>query len=370
MIFQLSVQCITSYAAENTVYSQSASNAVRLYADNAEGKRGETVSIPVKISGNSGIMGFGLKVTYDKDAMTPVSVNGAAELKGCFDNSISTSKTNSFEIFWAGSENMTFNGVIFTVSFRLNENASGDYKIGLTCLEDDTFDESWNTVNLVCEDVKVTARASQTEITPSESDGSFVVSNVKALRGKTADVTVSVKNNPGIIAAKLNISYDTSKLKLIKVTNGTVMGGSLFDAGNNLAVSPYSVCWNDTESNHTNDGVMVTFTFEIAENAQVGVTPVTLTYDKGSTFNSELSDISFSKVNGSVEITDRTPGDANEDGETDLKDVVVIRRHLSGGWDVVLNEPNADVNRDGCVDLKDVVILRRYLSGGWDITLE
>ena len=169
---------------------------------------------------------------------------------------------------------------------------------------------------------------------------------------------------------KLNISYDTSKLKLITVTNGTVMGNSLFDAGNDLTASPYSVCWNDMNSNHNGDGVMVTFTFEIAKNAEIGVVPIALTYDKGSTFNSDLENVSFGTVNGSVEIIDRTPGDANGDNEIDLKDVVLIRRLLSGGWDVKINESNADVNQDGYVDLKDVVIIRRYLSGGWNVTLK
>lgn len=64
-----------------------------------------------------------------------------------------------------------------------------------------------------------------------------------------------------------------------------------------------------------------------------------------------------------------TVGDVNNDGSIDLKDVVLLRRSLTGGWDVTVDDAYADVNRDGAVDLKDVVILRRYLAGGWNITL-
>lgn len=46
----------------------------------------------------------------------------------------------------------------------------------------------------------------------------------------------------------------------------------------------------------------------------------------------------------------------------------MIRKYYAG-WDVVINEKNADVNGDGTVDLKDVVILRRYIAGGWNIEL-
>lgn len=64
-----------------------------------------------------------------------------------------------------------------------------------------------------------------------------------------------------------------------------------------------------------------------------------------------------------------TTGDVNEDGSIDLKDVVVMRRILAGGWEITYNEAACDVNGDSSFDLKDVVYLRRYLAGGWDIKL-
>lgn len=66
----------------------------------------------------------------------------------------------------------------------------------------------------------------------------------------------------------------------------------------------------------------------------------------------------------------RVAGDTNEDRTVDLRDVVVIARHLAGGWNVTINAKNADVNADNTVDLKDVVLLRRYLAGGWNVKLK
>lgn len=71
-----------------------------------------------------------------------------------------------------------------------------------------------------------------------------------------------------------------------------------------------------------------------------------------------------------IEISDeKISGDANSDGVVDLKDVVVIRRFVAGGWDVKIESSCADVNKDEVVDLKDVILIRRYIAGGWDVEL-
>lgn len=62
-------------------------------------------------------------------------------------------------------------------------------------------------------------------------------------------------------------------------------------------------------------------------------------------------------------------GDLNKDGEINLKDVVLLRRYIAGGWNVTLDEKIADCNGDGTVNLKDVVLLRRYIAGGWNVKL-
>ena len=61
------------------------------------------------------------------------------------------------------------------------------------------------------------------------------------------------------------------------------------------------------------------------------------------------------------------PGDLNMDGTVNLKDAVLLRRYIAGGWDVTLDETLANVNGDKQVNLKDVVVLRRYIAGGWNI---
>ena len=65
----------------------------------------------------------------------------------------------------------------------------------------------------------------------------------------------------------------------------------------------------------------------------------------------------------------KLPGDINEDGSVDLKDVVLMRQYIAG-WEVEINTRNADVNVDNSIDMKDLITLRRYIAGGWDVTLK
>ena len=68
-------------------------------------------------------------------------------------------------------------------------------------------------------------------------------------------------------------------------------------------------------------------------------------------------------------IADHVAGDADGNGEVNLKDVVLIRRYLAEGWDVTIDTSAVDVDGDKEVTLQDVVLLTRCLAGGWNVTL-
>ena len=66
-----------------------------------------------------------------------------------------------------------------------------------------------------------------------------------------------------------------------------------------------------------------------------------------------------------------TPGDVNDDGVIDAKDVNLTRRYIAGGYDdVVVVEPALDVNGDGIISARDVTLLRKFIAGGYDVTIE
>ncbi len=54
-------------------------------------------------------------------------------------------------------------------------------------------------------------------------------------------------------------------------------------------------------------------------------------------------------------------GDANDDGEVNMKDVLALRKYLAGMGEYI-NPLTSDVENDGSVNMKDVLLLRKYLA--------
>ena len=174
-----------------------------------------------------------------------------------------------------------------------------------------------------------------------------------------------------IIATSLQVSYDNTKLKLVHAQDNGLLGNGTCTLGNNVNAVPYTAIWVNSlsQSNITANGTLATYTFEVLADTEPGIIPITLNYIKNSTLNTNLDEVEFAVIGGSIEVVDYIPGDASGDGEIDLKDVAQITRYLAGGWDVTVDLTAADVNKDGDANLKDVVLLRRYLAGGWGVQL-
>ena len=203
------------------------------------------------------------------------------------------------------------------------------------------------------------------------SNGQIYVDPAKGYIGQRFDVTIRLQNNPGLVAARLEIGYDANVLKLVDAKNGEVITGGSFITSQTFETNPYVAMWHDSTArvDYTADGVLLTLTFEVLETAEAGTTEITVNYEPDATFNQVLQNQALTMHNGTVEITERVVGDADGDGVLNLKDVVVLRRMLAGWEGYSINDTNADVDGDGKVTLKDAVLLERYLAG-WDVTLK
>ena len=118
-------------------------NQEEIWAATADG-----FTIPISITNNPGLMGLDMEVTYERDCVAALEVISDGLLKDeTVNDSIETSTGNSFHIMWAGSDNLSEDGVLFKVKFRLiNPTDLGYTNIKFSVNTDDTYNENYDSV--------------------------------------------------------------------------------------------------------------------------------------------------------------------------------------------------------------------------------
>ncbi|MBR3844424.1 MAG: hypothetical protein IKM39_02835 [Clostridia bacterium] len=193
----------------------------------------------------------------------------------------------------------------------------------------------------------------------------FTVENAAAKAGETFTVAVNVKNNPGIVSLKVAVGYDSSILEVV----GMEAGEFADVAFSPTTANPVLISWVDgLHPDNTTNGVVAYITFKVKEDAGLGTTALTISHNPNDVFDFDYNNVTFRNSQGLVTIADYTPGDLDDSGQVDNKDLALLQRYLND-WNVVINEYAAEVNGDGVLDNKDFSVLQRYLNG-WDIRLQ
>lgn len=202
----------------------------------------------------------------------------------------------------------------------------------------------------------------------------FELEKVTSSRGKEVNVKLLVKNNTGLASAKVKIEF-SNKLTLVGLTYDFTSGLTDImtytpDADNYPISDSIYLNWVSLNNVTTEEFTMATLTFKVADNAEFQKYDLTMTIDEEDIFKivdkAEVN-VPFAKVDGEIEVKDFTPGDVDNNGEIDGRDVTLLCQYLAE-WDVVINEGASDTNGDGEIDGRDVTLLEQYLAE-WDVTL-
>ena len=205
------------------------------------------------------------------------------------------------------------------------------------------------------------------EVTPVIS-----VESVTDIAGATVNVDVTIENNPGILGATLTLTYDDG-LTLVNATEGEAFS-ALMMTKPGAFTSPCNFLWDGQEINAGNikDGTILSLKFKISENANAGDEyAVNLSYASGDIFDANVQPIDIAINSGSISIVDYLPGDLNGDRTVNSGDIILLRRHVAGGYQQTINESAGDVNSDGKQNSGDIILIRRYVAGGYpDVILK
>ena len=141
--------------------------------------------------------------------------------------------------------------------------------------------------------------------------------NVEITEGTaTADVTISISDNPGIATFGFDVGYDADAMTVKSwSTTGNIFAESEIES--NLTKNPFIISAYTGKANKTNNGEFVTLTFEIKEGTPAGKYDITLSENKklGGALNIDGEDVPYTLVNGSVTVTEKP--------KEDIKDVTL-----------------------------------------------
>lgn len=141
----------------------------------------------------------------------------------------------------------------------------------------------------------------------------FVIGTAEGDVGDTVKITVSTKNNTGIISMKLLVKYDSAAMKLTEVEDGKFKSIVFSSEDSN----PFVMNWIDAlNPNNKTNGVVATLTFKILDTAPNGKSEISLTYDPEDVFDVDFNNVTFDVENGYVDITN-----SNANAETNTSDV-------------------------------------------------
>ena len=118
--------------------------------------------------------------------------------------------------------------------------------------------------------------------------------------GKTATISVSVADNPGMLGLEIEVTFDTASLVLLEAKNGTATQDFNFTLPTNGVAEGGKFLWDsvDVDEKAVPNGEVLQLTFDIS-GATEGEYQILL---KVSAFDSDMNPVSFKIVNGTIKI--------------------------------------------------------------------
>ncbi len=252
-------------------------------ASTVEGVKGDEVTVDIDLKNNRGLAALRLFVDYDTDALELTAINNTELLAGQFEATNNLAKS-PVALLWnigAGTDEMTENGTIATLTFTIKEAiAFGEYPIALSAEADDIYDVELTNVAMLLTNGAV-------KVVPENAD--VAVDSTTAKRGDEISINIAVNDNPGLAAARLLVNFDTDVLEFLGATDGGLFTD--FEA-TNTSKSPIALVFQDvTETGTAANGIMATLNFRVLDDAAFGYSPIEVTYDTEDVYDVNLEQV-------------------------------------------------------------------------------
>ncbi len=135
------------------------------------------------------------------------------------------------------------------------------------------------------------------------TEPTFAVQSVTVNAGDTVTLAINVKNNLGILAMTLCLTYDDSVLDLISASNGTALSMLTMTPSKTLS-SGCKFAWDGVEITEDDviDGEILVLTFAISDSAAKGTYDIVVSYTEGDIYDNDINPLSFEIENGTITV--------------------------------------------------------------------
>ena len=287
----------------------SAAGEPTVVVSDVEGKAGDTVAVTVRLENNPGLVSAKVKVGYDASALELIAYEyGDLPDSGYNKVNIAKNPVTINYCYGDAEENFT-DELLVTLTFQIKADAvAGTYPLTLTYDEDDFFTAGDASVS---ENVYFAIDEGSVTVVEDAPVGvpTITLPAIEAKAGDEIAVPVLLKNNPGLVSAKVKIGFDASALELVGYEYGDLPESGYNKV--NIAKNPVTInyCYGDAEENFT-DELLATLNFRVKDDAVSGVYALTLTYDEDDFFTfgdaSVSENVYFEIAEGSVTIEGST----------------------------------------------------------------
>ena len=258
---------------------------------------GEAVSIPITISGNTGICGATLTVNYD-EKLVLTSIDKGSALSSLAMTKPGNLSANPFNIVWDGMEADNSNGTLVFLNFTA-PNEMGTFNVNVSYDYGDIVDSALSPIEILAQNgtISIGQNGGGNE-NPEQSDTITIsVDSVNANSGGSIDVPVRIANNTGICGATISVNYDNS-LTLTKITKGEALSTLAMTKPGNLSLKPFNLVWDGMDADSSN-GIIATLTFTVPN--ATGKYNISLSYDEGDIVNGSLMPVNPLLQNGYIQ---------------------------------------------------------------------
>ena len=129
------------------------------------------------------------------------------------------------------------------------------------------------------------------------------VNDAMVSAGETVNVNVEIKNNPDIFGAILKFTFD-NRLTLTGATAGSAFNGLVMTKPGSFT-SPCNFVWDGQDAPATEDGVILTLTFTVANDVTAGEKlEISCSYMDGDVVDGDFEEVDLELVAGYVTVAD------------------------------------------------------------------